>query len=293
MFPDAPSLALGSLVLGVAVLSLKYVAYLLTGSIAMYSDALESIINVVAAGAAFLAVRISLKPADTNHPYGHHKAEYFSAVLEGVFIGGAALAIFMAAWQALFEARTLDFTPLGMGVSIFATLLNALWSRVLFTRGRALASVAMVADAKHIWSDVVSTLGVLAGVTLAMLSGWHILDPLLAIAVAFNILWSGWHLVRNSLSALMDEAVPPPLQKKINTMLKTAVPEALGAHDIRTRMAAQMVFVDFHLVVPGAMTVRDSHALCDRLEHGLCDLLAKHGYQSMATIHVEPEEHQP
>lgn len=283
-------LAIGSIGVGCVVLGLKWVAYLLTGSVALYSDALESIINVAAACAALVAVHVSAQPADENHPYGHHKAEYFSAVLEGSLILLAALAIANEALSALLHGRDFHLTLSGVAVTVLASLINAGWAKVLLLRGKKLGSAAMVADGKHIWSDVVSSIGVLVGVGLAAATGWHALDPLLALAVAVNILWSGWHLVKESIGGLMDEAAPPEVVKVIETVLQTAAPEAIEAHGLRTRRASKFVFIDFHLVVPGTMTVRTSHAVCDKLETALSEALAAHHLEAHTTIHVEPED---
>src|SRR6187402_1321503 len=180
------SLAQGSIVVGFAVLGLKYVAYHLTGSVALLSDAIESIVNVVTAVVALLAISLSAKPADEEHPYGHHKAEYFSAVLEGVLIVLAAILIMREAYASYLAPRVLDAPWLGLAVNALATLLNAGWAWALIKRGRALRSPALAADGRHLLADVVSSIGVLGGVGVAALSGIAILDPILAALVALN-----------------------------------------------------------------------------------------------------------
>lgn len=274
--------------IGVAllVLVLKLLAWKLTGSIALLSDAMESIINVAAAGAAWLAVKVSAKPADDNHPYGHHKAEYFAAVTEGVLIVLAALAIGNTAWAALQAPRELDFSVAGMGLNILASMVNAAWCYVLLREGRALRSPALVADGRHVLSDVVSSAGVLLGVVLAIATGWSVLDPLLGLAVAANIVWSGVRLIRESIGGLMDEALPADVVARIQAVLADSMDGALETHDLRTRQAGQRMFVEFHLVVPGVWSVRDAHDLCDRMEEALRTTL---GGEVMVTIHVEPE----
>lgn len=278
--------ALGSVALGLAVLGLKYAAYRLTGSVALYSDALESIINVVAAAAAFLALRVSAQPADANHPYGHHKAEYFSAVLEGVLIVLAALAILHAAWTTYHAPRPLDAPALGLAVNALASLLNGLWSWFLIRHGRRWRSPALIADGRHLLADVVTSAGVLAGVGLVALTGWLVLDPLLAALVALHILWSGWRLVRESVGGLMDEAASPEIQARIRAAIAEHAEGALEAHDLRTRHAGRTTFIDFHLVVPGEMRVAEAHAICDRIEAALRDELEG----ARIAIHVEPED---
>ncbi|MBC2861321.1 cation diffusion facilitator family transporter [Stappia sp. 28M-7] len=277
--------ALASIFVGIAVLALKYLAYRWTGSVALYSDALESIVNVASAIAAFLAVWFAAKPADSNHPYGHHKAEYMAAVLVGVLIVLAALSIGHEAWTNYLDPQPVDFTPEGLGVNALATVLNGIWATVLVRIGRGHRSMALVADGKHLYTDVFSSLGVLAGVILVMLTGIRELDSLLAGLVALNILWSGWGLMKESLGGLMDEAVAPALQDRIRDVISTSADGAIEAHDLRTRSAGHVVFVDFHLVVPADMTVERAHDICDRIEAAI----SKEVPGARTTIHVEPE----
>ncbi len=183
----AARLAIGSLAVALAVLGLKLLAWRLTGSLALWSDALESLVNVAASLAALLAIRLADKPADRQHPYGHHKAEYFSAVLEGVLVIVAALSIAAAAWEALAAPRMPELAPAGLAVNALASVINCAWAALLIRRGRAMASPALVADGRHLMTDVVSSVGVLAGLGLALATGWAVLDPLLALAVAVNI----------------------------------------------------------------------------------------------------------
>ena len=281
----AVKMALGSVVIGLAVLGLKFQAYRLTGSVALYSDALESIINVVAAGAALLALTVSARPADANHPYGHDKAEYFSAVLEGVLIVLAALAILREAWAGFLEPRPLDAPVAGLALNALASVVNGAWSWLLIRRGRRWRSPALVADGRHLLADVVTSCGVLVGVGLVAVTGWLRLDPLLAALVALNILWSGWQLVRESVGGLMDEAVSPEIRARIQDAITLHGGGALQAHDLRTRHAGRSTFIDFHLVVPGEMRVSEAHDICDRIEAGLRRELEG----AMIAIHVEPE----
>lgn len=277
--------ALASIFVGIAVLGLKYLAYRWTGSVALYSDALESVVNVASAIAAFLAVWFAAKPADSNHPYGHHKAEYMAAVLVGVLIVLAALSIGHEAWTSYLDPQPVAFTPEGLGVNALATVLNGVWATVLVRIGRGHRSMALVADGKHLYTDVFSSLGVLAGVVLVMLTGIRELDSLLAALVALNILWSGWGLMKESLGGLMDEAVAPALQERIREVISTSGDGALEAHDLRTRSAGHVIFVDFHLVVPADMTVERAHDICDRIE----EAISRDVPGARTTIHVEPE----
>ncbi|KEF35362.1 cadmium transporter [Deinococcus sp. RL] len=280
------SIALGSVVVALFVLALKFLAYQVTGSVALYSDALESIINVAAAVAALIALRVSARPADATHPYGHSKAEYFSAVAEGVLIVLAALSIVREALPALQNPRTLEAPWDGLAINLGATVLNGLWAGVLLRTGRAARSPALLADGRHVLTDVATSVGVLGGVALAALTGVGWLDPALALLVAVNILWSGWQLVRESVGGLMDAGVDPQTEGRIRQLLSTHADGALEVHDLRTRHAGRLTFVEFHLVVPGTMTVQDAHAICDRLEEALFAELPG----VAVTIHVEPPD---
>lgn len=281
----ASYLAFGSILIGIAVLALKFGAYWLTGSVALYSDALESTINVVAALVAFAALRLSAKPADANHPYGHQKIEYIAAVFEGALILLAAVAVFHAAYNAYLAPRAVTLDPLGIGLNILASAINGLWCAVLLRRGRALRSPALVADGKHLLSDVVSSLGVLLALLVALTTGLAWLDPLLAGLVALNILWSGWSLMQSSFSGLMDEAAAPEEIERMRALIARHADGAIEAHDLRTRHAGRLTFVEFHLVVPADMRVDAAHDICDRIEAALrADIEG-----ASITIHVEPE----
>lgn len=279
------TLAVGSIVVGIAVLALKYIAYLLTGSVALLSDAIESIVNVVTAVIALLAIRWSAMPADAGHPYGHHKAEYFSAVVEGVLIIVAALAILRVAYLGYLASKILDAPWQGLAVNGLAGLINAVWSWMLIRQGRRHKSPALVADGRHLLADVFSSVGVLGGVALAALTGWAVLDPALAAAVALHILWSGWRLMKESVGGLMDEAVPPEALARIREIISANADGAIEAHDLRSRHAGRMKFVDFHLVVPGSMSVAAAHEICDRLERAI---KAEFG-DALISVHVEPD----
>lgn len=283
--PLIPKLALANIGVGIAVLGLKYLAFMLTGSIALYSDALESIINVAAALGVFLAVRLSAKPADKNHPYGHHKVEYFAAVIEGSLIVVAALSIFHAAYVGYLNPKLLTAPMEGLLVNAVATVINGVWCWVLIRQGRRQRSPAIVADGKHLLTDVLSSVGVLLGVSLVVATGWAVLDPILAALVALNILWSGWGLVKTSVGGLMDEAAASDVVERIQALISTHATGALEAHDLRTRHAGRATFIDFHLVVPGHMAVSDAHDICDRIERAIRDEIE----DAVTTIHVEPE----
>jgi len=284
--PSTTAIASLSIGVGVVVLSLKYFAYHLTGSVALLSDALESIVNVAASAGALLAIHYASAPADANHPYGHSKAEYFSVVIDGVLIIIAALVIFHEAIQTFSAPRALEAPVEGLVVNGTATLLNGLWCMLLITVGRRRKSPALVADGRHLLTDVMSSFGVLTGLLLSIATDIPIIDPILASLVALNILWSGWQLVRVSVGGLMDEAVPKETLDTIREIISSNADGAIEAHDVRTRHAGRRTFIDFHLVVSGDMTVARSHEICDRIERALRDEVD----DALINIHVEPEE---
>ncbi|MBS1167799.1 MAG: cation-efflux pump [Proteobacteria bacterium] len=278
-------LAIGSLIVGVAVLGLKAFAYWLTGSVALMSDALESIVNVATAVVALIAIRVASAPADAHHPYGHHKAEFFSAVLEGVMIIIAAILIIEEAYKGFMNPHPLDAPLEGLLVNGLATAINGFWCWILIVQGRRHKSPALVADGHHLLSDVVSSGGVVLGVLLAVITSWYVLDPILAGLVALNILWSGWKVVRSSLSGLLDEAVPDDRLASMRTIIAAAASGAIEVHDLKTRHAGKMTFVDFHLVVPGAISVSEAHDICDKIEQAIKEEFG----DITVTIHVEPD----
>lgn len=278
-------IACASVIVSLAVLGLKFLAWRMTGSLALYSDALESLVNVATSIAAVIALRVAAKPADAAHPYGYAKAEYFSAVIVGALIIVAALSIFREAYLALQAPKALDAPLNGLLLNAVAGVLNAIWCWVLMREGRRARSPAIIADGRHLLTDVVSSAGVLVGVTLAIVTGLPVLDPLLAGLVALNILWSGWQVIKESVGGLMDSAVPEDTLTQIRSRIAAEAVGAIEAHDVRTRRAGRVIFVDFHLVVPGDMPVSEAHTICDRIEDAL-----RHEVEDIfVNIHVEPE----
>jgi cation diffusion facilitator family transporter len=283
---EAERFALRGIGLGGAVLALKTLAWWLTGSAALYSDALESIVNVAASAVALAALRFAARPADANHPYGHDKAEFFSAVIEGVMIVVAAGAIFMEAWQAWHTPRVFGLPVPGILLSATATIINGAWAWVLMGAGKKLRSATLRADARHLIADVVTASGIAAGFGLTVLTGYQKLDPLIAAATGLYVLWSGASLIGGSVGGLMDMAPDAAELRRINELIAKNATGSIEVHDLRARQAGRLTFLDFHLVVPGAMSVSASHAICDRIESALkLDM----GHLAI-TIHVEPEE---
>lgn len=276
-----------SLVVALLVLGFKAFAYLLTGSVALLSDALESLVNVAATLLALFAIRFAQRPPDETHPFGHSKAEYFSAVLEGVLVVLAAFLIAKESIPRLLHPRPLGDLGPGLLVSLLASLINGLLAWHLLRQGRRLRSPALTADGYHVLSDVLSSVGVLAGVSLAWATGLWVLDPLLALLVAGNILLMGFRLVRQSVGGLMDEGLSLEEVARIRGFITERLAgRALEVHDLKTRRAGPRTFLEFHLVVPGRTTVEEAHQLCDELERAL----EKEFPGLVVTIHVEPEK---
>lgn len=279
-------LAFGSVAVSLIVLLIKSIAYEVTGSVALFSDALESIINVASSLAALVAIGFAAQPPDAEHPYGHGKAEYLSAVAIGVMIVLAGVAILREAYWGIIAPAPIDAPLLGLGISSIATVINAVWSTVLIRLGRRERSSALVSDGKHLLADVVTSTGVVIGVGLVVFTGILVLDSIIAALVALHVLWSGWDVIRENSGGLLDEAAPADEIQRIKEIIAANSEEAIETHAVRTRLAGKATFVDFHLVVPGAMSVSRSHAICDRLEAALNEVLD----EAIVTIHVEPEE---
>ena len=277
--------AMASIAVALGVMGIKFLAWAITGSVAFYSDAVESIINVIAAAVAFAAVRVAARPPDANHPFGHQKAEFLSAIVEGAMILVAAGLILWEAAGALLAPRPLDLSWLGIALIALAMLLNGLWAAALMHWGTLWNSPALRADARHLWIDVLTSAGVLAGVALIPVTGWPWLDPVLALLVGVNVVWSGMGIVRESLAGLMDEMVDAATLARLKATVAAHSDGAVQAHDLRARSLGRGLSVEFHLVVPGAMSVHDAHEICDRLEAALKPDIG----EGHVVIHVEPD----
>jgi cation diffusion facilitator family transporter len=280
-------MAVLSIATSIATIVLKFGAYFLTGSVSLWSDALESVVNLAAGLVALGAVTLAEQPADDRHAYGHDKAEYFSSGVEGALILVAAVAILASAIHRLIEPQPLERLGVGIVVAIIAGAANLATARVMHKAARAHDSIAIEADAKHLMTDVWTSAGILAGLgVVIVLPGWAILDPLMAIAVAINIVVAGMGLVRRSVDGLMDAALPPHEIHRVEMLIANELPAGASFHALRTRKSGARRFLDFHLQVPGATSVIESHALCDRIEAALDRQLPK----AQVTIHVEPAE---
>jgi cation diffusion facilitator family transporter len=247
-------------------MALKAGAYFLTGSVGLLSDALESGVNLAAALVALATLSYAHSGEDEDHNFGHEKAEYFSSGIEGALIFVAAAAIIWSAIPRLMAPQPLEQVGFGLALSVLATGANLLCGWFLLKGAREHRSITLEADAHHLLTDVWTTVGVIAAVAVVHFTGWLLLDPLIAIAVAIQILWTGWSLIRRSFDGLMDRAIPAGERRLIVAVLEQV--KALGGdyHRLRTRVAGKKSFVDVHILVPGTMTVHEGHDLAHRLE---------------------------
>jgi cation diffusion facilitator family transporter len=267
-------------------LVLKSVAYFVTGSVGLLSDALESVINLTAATLAYLSVRYAARPVDASHTYGHEKIEFFSSGLEGGLILAAAGGIAWYAIDRLRAAHQLQALGIGLALSLVASLINLAVAVVLLRAGKKHGSIVLEADGKHLLTDVWSSVAVLAGLGLVMLTGRAWLDPAVALAVAAGLLWTGGDLLRRSFDGLMDRALPDDELARLRAVIAENLGPDMDFHALRTRRAGTRRFADFHLLVPGAQPVRDAHHQGERIEAAI--LAALPGIE--VTIHIEPIE---
>ena len=278
-----------SIVTSLGTIVLKFGAYFLTGSVSLWSDALESLVNLAAGLVALGALMIAEQPADDGHAYGHDKAEYFSSGVEGALILIAAVMIVWSAVHRLVDPQPLARLGPGLVVAFLAGTANFVTARIMLKVARQHDSITIEADAKHLLTDVWTSVGIIAGLLVVMaMPQWSILDPLMAIAVGIHIVVTGVSLLQRSADGLMDAALPAAEVKRAETLIRAELPGGSTFHALRTRKAGARRFLDFHLLVPGTMSVVDSHALCDRIEAALTASLAK----AHVTIHVEPRESQ-
>jgi len=250
----------------IATIGLKTAAYLLTGSVGLLSDALESLVNLVGALMALAMLTIAARPPDEEHPHGHGKAEYFSSGVEGSLILIAALSIGVAAVERLLNPRGLEKVGLGLGVSVVASLVNLGVAWVILRAGRRYKSITLEANGHHLLTDVWTSAGVIAGVGLVALTGVSWLDPVVALAVAANIVWTGYRIVRESVLGLMDTAMAPEEVAAVRGALETYAGEGVQYHALLTRQAGARRFVSVHVLVPGRLTVHEGHLLLERIE---------------------------
>jgi cation diffusion facilitator family transporter len=283
---DLRRFALISIAAAISTIALKGGAYWLTGSVALLSDALESLVNLVAAIAALVALDVAARPADEDHAYGHGKAEYFASGFEGALILIAAISIVVTSVPRLVTPRPIEAAGIGLAVSMVASLINLGVARVLFRAGRRYGSITLEADAHHLMSDVWTSVGVVIGVGGAALTGWHRLDAVAAIVVAANIVRIGADLLRRSALGLLDTALPEPLRARVVEILDAYADAGVLYHALRTRESGTRHFVSFHILVPGEWTVQRGHDLLEQIEEKVRQAVPN----STVFTHLEPIE---
>lgn len=275
-----------SLATGIVVLALKTLAWYLTDSVGLLSDALESTVNIGAALVALFALRAANRPADAEHHFGHGKAEYLSAMVEGTLILAASGAIIATAVMRLLNPQPLEDVGVGLAVSVLASVLNGVVAWVLIRVGRQHRSLVLIADGKHLLTDVWTSAGVVLGVGAVAITGWDRLDPLIALGVGLNILWTGWGLLRQSVSGLLDERLSDDEIDKVVGILAAQQSEAVHFHALQSRAAGRQRFVSLHMLVPGATSVRQAHDLAQNIEDDITGALP----DTVVSIHIEPLE---
>jgi len=275
-----------SIAAALATILLKGWAWWLTGSVGLLSDALESFVNLAGAMMALAMLSLAAQPADDNHAHGHGKAEYFSSAFEGLLIFLAAVGIAYAAIQRLLNPQPLEAVGIGLGVSVVASIINLITSRILMDVGSRYKSIALEADAHHLMTDVWTSVGVIVGVGLVWMSGWLWLDPVIALLVALNIVWTGWQLLQRSAAGLMDVSIPEADIRAIEDILDRYRRQELEFHALRTRQAGTRAFISFHLLVPGRWSVQQGHDWSERIE---ADIRQAIPYAHITT-HLEPKE---
>jgi len=275
-----------SIAAAVTTILLKGIAWWLTGSVGLLSDALESFVNLAGALMALAMLTLAASPADEKHAYGHGKAEYFASAFEGFLILLAAVSIAYTAIDRFLHPQEIEAVGVGLLVSVVASLINLFAARELLKAGRAHHSITLEADAKHLMTDVWTSVGVIIGVGLVWLSGWLWLDPLIALIVAANIVWTGWHLMSQSASGLMDAAIPAEQIVAIENVLAKYREQGLDFHAVRTRQAGRQAFISLHVLVPGEWTVQRGHDVVEDIE---ADIRAVVPFSHLTT-HLEPLE---
>lgn len=270
----------------VATIALKSLAFLLTGSVGLLSDAVESVVNLVGAIVALIMLTIAARPPDESHAHGHSKAEYFSSGIEGALILIAAVSIAYTAIQRLLNPQPLEAIGFGLVVSMAASAVNFVVARILLRAGETYDSITLEADGKHLMTDVWTSAGVIAAVAAVGIVGWLPLDPLIALLVAANIVWTAFGLLRRSIAGLMDASLPAEEQAIVVKVLDRYKLQGVEYHALRTRQAAARRFVSFHLLVPGSWTVQASHELLDQIENEIGQMLPG----ATVTAHLEPRE---
>lgn len=275
-----------SIIISALVFALKYFAYLKSHSIAIYSDAMESIINIIVSIIALIAVRISIMPADRNHPFGHNKAEYFSAAIEAILIMLTAIAILSKIYIEATHNHTKFIINESLYYGIIAASIQAIWGSVILLKAKEYNAISLRADALHLLSDAATAWGIVIGLIIGYYTQYYLIDYAIAVFIALNISWHGWHILKKAIGGLMDRGVDKATYEEIKNIIADNGSGALEAHDIKTRLAGYVTFIEFHLVVEAEMSVITAHNICNKIERALQQKFEN----TRITIHIEPPE---
>lgn len=284
--PSLTKFAWLSIFTAILTIFLKSLAYFLTGSVGLLSDAIESLVNLAAAIIALFMLKIAEQPPDAEHRYGHSKAEYFASIMEGFFIFIAAIAIIISAVERIIHPKIIEQAFLGLGISIIASIINYLVAKKLLKIGKKHHSITLEADGHHLMTDVITTVGVIVAVLFVAITGWQILDPVVAILVGVNIIFTGSKLIKRSILGLLDTSISRDELDIINNLFKKYERKGLKFHGLRTRQSAQRRFVDFHVLTPGSWSVRKGHDILEDIEKDIRDSIE----MVTVTTHLEPVE---
>ena len=274
-----------SIVAAIVTILLKFYAYYVTGSMGFMSDALESFVNLFAAVFGLVMLHISQRPADEDHEYGHGKAEYFSSATEGALILIAAFGIIWSAIPRIIEPKPLENINTGLLFSLLASAVNLLVGFILINNGKKKKSLLVEADGRHLMTDVWTSVGVIAGIVIVKFTGWLIIDPVIAILVALNIIYTGYKLISRSASGLMDAVIPEEDTRKIMAYLDSLKEQGIDYHSLMTRMSGQRKFISLHLLVPGEWSVKQGHDMADQVEEAIIGLFDE---PVTVSTHIEP-----
>jgi cation diffusion facilitator family transporter len=275
-----------SITAALVTMGVKFMGYFLTGSVGLFSDAAESVVNLVAALVGLWAVTLAARPPDEEHTYGYTKSEYFSSGVEGALILVAALIIAVEALPRLFHPEPIEQVFFGLSFSVIGAVINGVLAWFMLREGKKQRSITLEADAHHLFADVLTTAGVIVGMLLVVLTRWYILDSMVALLVAVNIIWTGVKLLRQPEVGLLDTALPQEDMETVNAILDAYRKQGLAFHALRSRVAGRRRFVSFHVIMPGTWTIHKGHNLCEEIELALHEALP----ESTVFTHLEPKE---
>ncbi|AKK19908.1 cation transporter [Candidatus Liberibacter africanus] len=278
-------MALWGMLISITITALKITAWYITGFISLLSDGLESIVNIITAIISYFTLKYAYRPADKTHPFGHQKAEYIAAIVEGLLMANISLIILYESWNNLSHFPSNDVSIIGLLISMIANIIGLFWGKWLIYYGEKNFSPTFKANGQHFVADVILSIGVVCGLLLVMITGYTKLDSTIAILIALSILYQGCKVISSSIKNLMDAAVKPEYFEKIKEIIALNASGSIGIHDLKIRQAGATFFINFHLVVNSNMTVFNAHKICNNIEKSLEENIS----QSVVTIHIEPE----